>query len=135
MAVSHTYEDRFGEIVDRPDEGYLELRWYDTTAEMSGAQFQNWLTQFAAEVERLRRPGVLVDSTSFRMDPANMDAAWRDANIIPRYNTAGVKRFAFHMPAGMPAIGSPPQSEPPGAFPTGYFGSREQALGWLASTP
>jgi hypothetical protein len=36
-----------------------------------------------------------------------MDGPWRDANIIPRYNAAGVKKFA-HMPEGMPMIGEPP---------------------------
>ena len=49
------------------------------------------------------------------MPMARMDLAWRDANIIPRYNTAGVKRFAFLMPAGMPAIGTPPSPEGPAA--------------------
>jgi hypothetical protein len=67
------------------------------------------------------------------MSPANMDGPWRDANIIPRYNAAGVARFAFHMPAGMPMIGTPPAAERPGRFPTGYFGRRQAALDWLAS--
>jgi hypothetical protein len=132
MTASHVYEDRWGEIIDRPDAGLVELRWYDTTSEMTGAQFQDWLMRFADEVEQLRRPAALVDGTSFRMDMAAMDAEWRDRNIIPRYNAAGVRRFAFHMTEGMPAIGAPPQKEPPGEFPTGYFGRRQDALDWLA---
>jgi hypothetical protein len=36
-----------------------------------------------------------------------MDGPWRDVNIIPRYNAAGVRKFAFHMPDGMPMIGEP----------------------------
>ena len=47
---------------------------------------------------------VSFDGTQFQMNPANMDNDWRDANIIPRYNAAGVARFAFQFPAGMPAI-------------------------------
>jgi hypothetical protein len=67
------------------------------------------------------------------MSPAKMDGPWRDANIIPRYNAAGVAKFAFHMPDGMPMIGEPPTPEAPGRFPTGYFGRRQDALDWLAS--
>jgi hypothetical protein len=49
-----------------------------------------------------------------------------------RYDAAGVRKFAFHMPEGMPMIGQPPQNEAPGRFPTGYVGKREEALAWLA---
>src|SRR5712692_1706403 len=68
------------------------------------------------------------------MSPANMDGPWRDANIIPRYNAAGVAKFAFHMPEGMPMIGKPPAPEGPGRFLTGYFGRRHDALDWLATS-
>jgi hypothetical protein len=129
---SHVYEDRWGEIIDRPDAGFSEIRWYDTTRDMTADEFQRWLSTFAGHVEQLRRPGVLVDGTSFRMNPANMDAEWRDANIVPRYNAAGLEKFAFHMPEGMPMIGKPPAVEGPAAYPTGYFGSRQEALDWLA---
>jgi hypothetical protein len=88
---------------------------------------------FAGHVESTRRRGILVDSTSFRMARHEMDSDWRDANIIPRYNSAGVLRFAFHMPEGMPAIGAEPAPEGPANFPTGYFGARQAALAWLGS--
>jgi hypothetical protein len=126
------YEDRWGEIFDRPSADIIELRWFDTTAEMSAGEFQSWLKKFAECVEKCGRSRVLVDSTAFRMSPAKMDGPWRDANIIPRYNAAGVRKFAFHMPEGMPMIGHPPENEEPGRFPTGYFGKRQDALAWLA---
>jgi hypothetical protein len=128
------YEDRWGSIIDRPDSGYLEIRWYDTTRAMTKADFEAWLTTFAGEVERYHRPGVLVDGTIFLMDPSNSDGPWRDAHIVPRYNAAGIKKFAFQFPEGMPAIGSPPAIEPPATYLTGYFGRRNDALAWLAST-
>ena len=53
--------------------------------------------------------------------------------VIPRYNGAGIQKFAFHMPAGMPAIGAPPAPEGPANFPTAYFGARADALAWLDS--
>src|SRR5262249_15655324 len=106
--VHHVYEDRFGEIIDRPKLELVELRWYDSTVAMSGERFEGWLQTFAAWEEQLRRPRVLVDATRFMMDRAQMDDAWRDAHIIPRYNAAGVRRFAFLYPDGVPLIGTPP---------------------------
>jgi hypothetical protein len=88
---------------------------------------------FADLVEQRRRPGVLVDAVAFRMNPTHMNGEWRDANIIPRYGRGGVRKFAFHMPLGMPAIGKEPAKEGPAQFPTAYFGTRRDALGWLAT--
>jgi hypothetical protein len=127
------YEDPWGEVIDRPSLDLVELRWFDTTEAISKQAFQGWLTKFAGCVERCGRPKVLVDNTSFQMRLDQMDGPWRDANIIPRYNAAGVTKFAFHMPQGMPMIGSAPAPEPPGRFPTGYFGSRQAALDWLGA--
>jgi hypothetical protein len=129
---SVVYEDRWGEILDRETEDLVEFRWFDSTAEMSADEFKDSLANFAACVEKCGRHHVLVDNTSFRMSPSKMDGPWRDANIIPRYNAAGVTRFAFQMPPGMPMIGSPPAQEGPARFPTAYFGRRQEALDWLA---
>jgi hypothetical protein len=133
-AVTQLYEDRFGAVIDHADAGYLEIRWYDTTEDMSATQFQEWLAGFAGEVERRRPALVLVDNTSFLMDPANMNGEWRDEHIVPRYNAGGVQKFAFHMPEGMPAIGTPPAWEGPATYPTAYFARREAALDWLVPT-
>jgi hypothetical protein len=127
------YEDAWGEIIDRPAGQLIELRWFDTTAALSKDEFQNWLKTFAEHVARTRRPHVLIDGISFKMNPEFMDGAWRDANVIPRYNAAGVTRFAFHMPAELPMVGKPPTPEGPAQFPTGYFGKRKEALDWLGS--
>ena len=130
-AVTQVYEDHFGAVIDRADAGYVEIRWYDATEDMSAAQFQDWLARFAGEVERQGRAGILVDGTSFLMDTGNMNDEWRNEHIVPRYNAAGVRRFAFHMPEGMPSIGQPPEAEGPATFPTAYFGRRQAALEWL----
>ena len=132
-AVTYVWEDPFGAVIDHADAGYVEIRWYDATEEMSASQFQEWLAGFANAVERHQRPGILVDATSFLMDPANMNVEWRDQNIIPHYNAGGVQKFAFHMPEGLPAIGAPPQPEGAATFPTGYFARRHEALAWLTS--
>lgn len=131
--AQHLHDDQWGGIIDRPDAGYIEIRWYDTTRDMTRDQFQSWLTTFVEQVEATSRTRVLVDAVQFRMAMENMDGSWRDEHIIPRYNAAGMSRFAFHMPAGMPAIGKPPAHEGPGQFPTAYFGTRADALAWLES--
>jgi hypothetical protein len=130
-AIENVYEDRFGTIIDRPGADLLEIRWFDTTAEMVRNEFNAFLARFAGVVEARRRKFALIDSTSFVMDRKQLDPEWRDANVIPRYNAGGVQKFAFHMPLGMPDIGKDPVREPPGNFPTGYFGSRRDALAWL----
>ena len=124
------YMDKWGQIIDYA-EGYVEIRWFDSTKDMTGSDFNTFLSKFADVVEARKRPGCLVDSTNFRMDFNLMEMGWRDKHIIPRYNAAKVKRFAFHMPEGMPAIGKPPEKEGPGEFPTGYFGTRNDAISWL----
>ncbi len=131
--VRHTYADRWGEVIDRPGLDLVELRWHDATADMSAGQFQDWLAGFAGQLEQLGRPRVLVDATRFMMDRANMDDDWRDAHIIPRYNAAGVRRFAFLYPDGVPLIGVSPGPMGPSTFPTGYFGRRQAALDWLCA--
>jgi hypothetical protein len=128
------YGDRFGEIIDRPEARLIELRWFDTTVVLSKDGFQQWLEEFASRVKASHRPSVLIDSTSFRMPREHMDAAWRDANIIPLYNAGPVERFAFHMPAGVPMIGAAPAREGPATFPTAYFGARADALSWLGGS-
>ena len=132
MASEILHEDRWGEIIDRPEGGYTEIRWYDSTEEMTGDQFNEWLTVFAWHVAEKKRAGVLVDSVQFRMPIDRMDLGWRDENIVPRYNAAGVRKFAFLMPSGMPFIGKEPAPEGPAQFPTAYFGSRAGAVEWLS---
>jgi hypothetical protein len=129
--IRHTYEDQWGEVIDRPALDLVELRWHDATAGMSAGQFQDWLAVFAGQLEQLHRSRVLVDATRFTMDHAKMNDEWRDAHIVPRYNGAGVRRFAFLYPDGVPLIGQPPGPMGPATFPTGYFGRRQAALDWL----
>ena len=132
MAETTVYEDLWGKIVDHAADGILEIRWVDATAEMMTNDFNQWLIQFATDLARLGRRLALVDAAQFHMARDRMDGAWRDANVIPRYNEAGVQRFAFVMPQQMPLIGTPPAPEGPAAFPTAYFGTRADAFAWLA---
>lgn len=129
--VAHS--DEWGIVVDHPQLDLLETRWYDTTVALQREQFNAFLAEFTTQIERLGRGLVLVDATSFRMSPDQVDTEWRDREIIPRYEKAGVRRFAFQMPPGMPLIGTTPKPEGPATFPTGYFGTRSEALAWLTA--
>lgn len=126
------HNDQWGEIIDHPDDDCVEIRWYDTTSDMSGDDFNRFLKTYAGQVEACGRANGLVDGVQFRMDMAKMSMGWRDEHIIPRYNAAGMKKFAFIMPEGMPAIGTAPAPEGPADFPTGYFGTRADALRWFS---
>jgi hypothetical protein len=124
--VEHVYEDRWGEIIDRRATELVELRWYDTTAAMSAEQFQDWLATFAGHVERLRRPRVLVDGTRFMMDPANLNDAWRDANIIPRTTPPASGASHSYSPTGCPRSAHlrPPRDPRPSRPATSHGGRR-----------
>ncbi len=55
--------------------------------------------------------------------------------MVPRYNAAGVRKFAFLVPEGSPGTvgaGNAAAVEPPGDFPTGYFDSRQQIIAWFS---
>ena len=132
-AISVVYADQWGDVLDRAGDDCLEIRWFDTTSEMSGEDFKAFLTRYAEHFAACGRRNGLVDAVQFKSDSAYETMGWRDENIVPRYNAAGMLKFAFVMPAGMPAIGTEPAAEGPAEFPTGYFGGRADALEWLRS--
>ena len=121
--------DQYGQISYDPGLGVLELEWFETSEGMTDEDFKSALERLAAHAEERGASNIAIDVTSFRHRPASAVGAWRDANIIPRYNSAGVERFAFLVPPG--AASSEPSPEPPGTFPTGYFESRAAIADWF----
>jgi hypothetical protein len=122
----------WGEIIHHEGDGILELRWLP--AKMTDGAFKATLALLALEAERLRPPFLLIDATNFRhqFGPGVME--WRDACIIPRYGSAGTKKFAFHMPDGFPGTmeaGGKESFEDPAVFPTAWFSQRRNALDWF----
>jgi hypothetical protein len=134
---TEVYRDRFGVLLEDKPRSVLELHWLDASGEMTEEDFRNWLSRFATEAEARRPSFLLIDIREFRHRPGEAFAAWRDANIIPHYNRAGVTKFAMLVPAGASgwmAAGRPPAAEPPGAFPTGYFADRDAIEAWFAAS-
>jgi hypothetical protein len=135
MMATEKHRDEFGVILHHEDEELLELRWLEASERMTDEDFMRSMERYAVLAQELRTPLMLVDVTDFKHSPGEEVAAWRDDNIIPRYNDAGVTKFAFLVPAGAPGTvesGSRPTPEPPGRFPTGYFTTRQRVLDWFA---
>jgi PhnB protein len=113
-------------------DGILELRWLP--AAMTDAAFKATLALLASEAEKVRPPFVLVDATDFRHQPGPGIMQWRDDVVMPRYGAAGIKKFAFHMPKGVPGTiesGGKEKIEGPAVFPTAWFSERQHALDWF----
>ena len=89
------HSDRWADIIDRPEDDCVEIRWFDTTTHMEAEEFNEFLAAYAGHVEACGRSGGLIDGFQFRMDFAKMDAGWRDRHIIPRYNAAGPQKFGL----------------------------------------
>jgi hypothetical protein len=121
-------QNEWGVILDHAD--LLELRWFRSTSSMTDGGFMATLCLFAWEAEKARRKSLFIDATEFKhtFGPGVME--WRDAHIIPRYGAAGVRKFAFLMPAGFPKAGAE-AFEGPAVFPTKWFVDRQEALEWL----
>jgi hypothetical protein len=127
--------NQWGVVLDHEQWRTLELAWLPSTREMTDEGFKETLELFAAEGERAKPSYMIIDATEFNHELGDGVMQWRDREIIPRYNAAGVKKLAFLWPEGMPSTvesGSTPKPEGPANFPTGWFTSRERAYQWLA---
>ena len=130
--------NQWGAILHHPAQRTLELQWFASTRQMTDDDFKSSLELYATAAEQLRPIAcMLIDSREFLHtfgDPGVM--RWRDEHIIPRYNAAGVEKFAFVMPEGSSGTvesGSAPSVEGPATYPTAWFSSRERAESWLAA--
>jgi hypothetical protein len=126
--------NEWGVVLGYEDWNALELKWLPSTREMKDDGFKETLVLFAAEGERAKPDYMIIDAVEFAHELGDGVLDWRDREIIPRYNAAGVKKFAFIWAEGMPGTvesGSTPAPEGPADFPTGWFTGRERAYKWL----
>ncbi len=131
MPLAELVQNEWGVILDHTD--LLELKWFRSTSSMTDGGFMATLCLFTWEAEKTRRKSLFIDATEFTHAFGPGVMAWRDAHIIPRYGAAGVRKFAFLMPAGFPKAGSE-AFEGPAIFPTKWFVDRQQALDWLRAS-
>ena len=131
MSMAERVRNDWGVILDHID--VLELQWLPSTATMTDGGFMATLSLFASEAEKSRPKGLFIDATEFRHTFGPGVMPWRDAHIIPRYGAAGVRKFAFLMPASFPDVGRE-AIEGQAIFPTKWFVDRQAAMTWLRST-
>lgn len=130
------YCDRFAEYFRDPGHAAILQCWSEDTKSMSEDDFRAGVERLAGLIEREKTRNVLVDVVKMGYQPSADFEDWRQTHIIPRYNAAGVTKFAFVLPRGATDIvenGVTPAAEGKAMFPTGYFGSRETAFAWFAS--
>ena len=133
MNPTVVYEDDYGSMIDYPDNDYLEVRWYDGSSVLTTETFSQRQAVIADVVEQCGRSGMLVDTLQLVMDPGEIDDDWRDANVTPRFNAAGVRKLALLVPAAVPLVGAAPMHQGPAEYPTAFFASRTDARSWLES--
>ena len=131
MTAHLVHEDTYGSVIDYPDDDYLETRWYDGSAALTGSTFNDRCMLFADLVERSGRTKVLIDAVQFGMNAADLDVDFRDGMVTPRLNAAGLEKIALVVPADFPPVGMSPAPEGPADFPTAFFAARAEARAWL----
>ena len=127
-------KNEWGVVLNHEQWRTLELKWLPSTREMNDDGFKETLELFAAEGEQAKPDYMIIDATEFEHELGDGVLEWRDQEIIPRYNAAGVKKFAFLWKEGMPGTvesGSTPAPDGPADFPTGWFTGRERAYKWM----
>ena len=114
----------------------MELKWEQTTRSMSDEGFRQTLQLLADEGLELRPDYVIIDATEFFHSVADSTFDWRNEHIIPLYNQAGFKKFAFLVTEQAPSTvekGAEPAPDGPADFPTAWFESRDRLYAWLTS--
>ncbi len=108
----------------------IDLVWTDATSNMAADDFKGALERFAGYAEQHHPKSLLVDVRRFGFTLAPELGEFRDKKIAPRYNGAGVQKFAYVFP---PGVDTPPGAKNPGEdFETSYFKSTDDARAWLA---
>jgi hypothetical protein len=128
--------NQWGTITYYPQWNTLELAWSPDTRSMGDDGFRQTLQLLADQGLKVRPRFMIVDSTQFFHALADGALPWRDENIVPLYNQAGVQKFAFLAPAGMPGTiekGGVPAPDGPATFPTAWFETRDRLYAWLTS--
>jgi hypothetical protein len=134
-ARSQLLQNPFLTIFHDSDSATLTLLWSPETARMTEADFKEGLTKTAEYAERYKIRGLLVDVEKFQFGKAMGPelSKWRTENIVPRYNKAGLKKFAFVHGKDFPEKGGDGERGASEEFFTKHFASEQHARHWLSS--
>lgn len=131
MKPTVVHEDDYGSMIDYPEDDYLEVRWYDGSSTLTTETLSQRQAVIADVVEQCGRSGMLVDTLQLVMNPGEIDDEWRDANVTPRFNAAGVRKLALLVPAAVPLVGAAPIHQGPAQYLAASFATRADARAWL----
>ena len=113
--------------------GILRFLWTDKTARMTDDDFKRALSLYADYAAKHQASALLVDLTHFHHKPGPETGPWRSQVLVPRYEAAGVRKFAYVLGSDVPMPPTAPgMAKRQEAFETRYFRTLEEAQGWLA---
>ena len=126
------YQNDFMIVNHLDKEKTLELIWTAETKNMVNADFKASLYIYAGFAIEFRTAQLLVHIQDFGFPDAMGEelTTWRDQQIFPKYNQAGIKKFAFLGPKEILPPTDPPQS-PFANFQTRFFPSLEDVTDWF----
>lgn len=126
--------NKWGTITYHPRWNTLELTWSPDTRSMDDDEFRQTLWLLADHGLKVRPRFMVIDATQFHHTLVEDALAWRDENIVPLYNEAGVQKFAFLAAAATPGTvekGAEHAPDGPATFPTAWFETRDLLYAWL----
>ena len=124
-------EGKYWSMTFDPKSNVVQLIWTAQTDAMTDEDFKDGVARFTGYAEQHHAKGLFVDVRAFGHQMTPELGKWRQDEIVPRYNVAGVLRFAYVLPPGAPAAG--PEQYEGEDFATAYFGSADAASEWLAA--
>jgi hypothetical protein len=114
-----------------PERGLLRLVWTEKTAKMTDDEFMRALSLYADCALKYRTPALLVDLRNFRHQPGPEIGKWRSEKIVPQYEAAGVKKFAYVIRNDVPMPAPGPKVDAKETFETRHFRTTEESERWL----
>ncbi len=115
--------------------GVLDFGWLATTESIDMDAFKEALQVYSDKAVENGIRACRVDLRNFRGQPSAEIEPWRRREIIPKYNQAGVTRFAYLMlpDAELPPMSTGGDDNAAGEqFDTRFFSSEQDCMAWLA---
>ena len=130
------YESRFYNFALCGDTGALVFDWKPETSAITDNDFKEGLSNFAGYGFELCVTKMVVDVRNF-MPPHGTPSGeamgpWRSQVVVPRYNKAGVEKFAYlrNSEGGGPPVGGPVRHGGED-FETAVFDAEDAMVAWL----
>ena len=105
------------------------LVWKRATAQMPQEEFQRALLELSETVAHRKPRSLTIDTREFGFAMTDVLRAWRDENITPRYNAAGLKRCAYIVRLQPGKVLPRPYTG--AGFATAFFSDVQEAQVWL----